>query len=167
MMEAAPASAFEVIQAQLVLELLVVPLDPPAELSQPHELGEGRRRRQGREPVLRGLGFPARPLDQEILFRAGLGALLIAMRGPNADPGEAGAHGATRPFAPAHRVPARDRHRRGQALEANGPMAGGATDADRRTTAADSAPLRRQGHLAWAPPGGLAFDADHVRQPRG
>jgi hypothetical protein len=33
-MEAAPAAAFEVVQAELVLELLVVTLHPPAELGQ-------------------------------------------------------------------------------------------------------------------------------------
>src|SRR5262245_5187263 len=100
MMEAAPAPPLEMIQAEFVLELLVVPLDPPAELGQPHELGERDRRRQGREPILRGLGFARRPLDQEVLFRAGLGALLVAMRGPDPEPGEAGAHGSARALAP-------------------------------------------------------------------
>src|SRR4029453_7267972 len=101
MVEAAPAPALEVIQAQFVFELLIVALDPPAELGQPDEGGDRGRRRQGREPVLRRLEFAARPLHQKILFRARLGSLLIAMRGPDADPCEARAHGAARPLAPA------------------------------------------------------------------
>jgi hypothetical protein len=50
MMEAAPASPFEVIQAEFILELLIVPLDPPA------ELGEAERAR--RSGSARGVGVP-------------------------------------------------------------------------------------------------------------
>jgi hypothetical protein len=79
MVEAATPAPLEVIQAQLVLELLIAPLDPPAELGQPDEVGNRGRRRQGREPILRRLEFAAGSLDQEVLFRSRLRALLIAM----------------------------------------------------------------------------------------
>ncbi len=41
MMEPPPAATFEMIEAEFVLELLVVPLDPPAQVSQPDEGGQG------------------------------------------------------------------------------------------------------------------------------
>ena len=39
MMKASPASAFEVVKAQLVLELLIVTLDPPAQHRELDQLG--------------------------------------------------------------------------------------------------------------------------------
>jgi hypothetical protein len=58
MMEAAPAAASEMVQPELVFELLVVALDPPAQLGEVDEIGEGRRCRQGREPAALVLGKP-------------------------------------------------------------------------------------------------------------
>src|SRR5262245_49859668 len=61
--EAAPAATLEVIQAQLVLELLVVALDPPAELGQADDGAGGGRLRHGGQPVV-GRGRVARgPFD--------------------------------------------------------------------------------------------------------
>jgi hypothetical protein len=57
-----------VIQAQLVLELLIVPLDPPAELGEADELGRHRRGRV--EPILRGRRFPE-AIPSTALLRAG------------------------------------------------------------------------------------------------
>jgi hypothetical protein len=37
MVEASPCSAFEVIEADLLLELLIVALDAPAKFGEPHE----------------------------------------------------------------------------------------------------------------------------------
>src|ERR687891_2952068 len=117
MMEAAPAAALEMVEPELVLELLIVALDAPAQLGEADEVGDGRRRRQRREPILRGLRVTPRPLDQQPLFRPGLRPLLIAMGGPHAQPREAGAHRAARPFTPRHRAPRRRRQRAGQLLE--------------------------------------------------
>src|SRR2546426_9727354 len=47
MVEAPPAPPFEVIQPQLVLQLLVGPLDPPAQHREPDKIG-ARGRRRGR-----------------------------------------------------------------------------------------------------------------------
>src|SRR5262249_36338570 len=41
-----PAPAFEVVQAQLVLQLLVTVLDPPAALGRPHQPPQRRAGRQ-------------------------------------------------------------------------------------------------------------------------
>lgn len=65
MVKAAPATALVMVEPEFVLELLVVPLDPPPELHGSHE---GRERRLGRhrgEPVLRRLVLARRPFDQE------------------------------------------------------------------------------------------------------
>src|SRR2546422_4070240 len=85
-MKATPPAPLEVIEPQLILEFLIIALDAPAQFGEAHELGDRRRRRQSREPILRGLGGAARPLDQQPLFRPGLRPLLIAM-GADAAPG--------------------------------------------------------------------------------
>src|SRR5713101_2858461 len=100
MMEPPPAAALEMVEPELILELLIVALDAPAQLGEADEVDDGRRLRQGREPILRRFGFAPRPLDEQPRLRPGLRALLIAMGGPHAQPREAGAHRAARPFAP-------------------------------------------------------------------
>src|SRR5216683_2438619 len=104
-MKATPPPALEVIEPELVLELLIIALDAPAQFGEAHKLGDRRRRRQGREPILRGLGVASRPLDQQPLFRPGLRTRLIAMGGPHTQPREAGAHRAPCSFTPRHRTP--------------------------------------------------------------
>src|SRR5215510_3550665 len=116
-MEASPAAALEVIESQLILELLVIALDAPAQLGEMHEGGEGRRRRQGREPILGGFRLPARPFDEQPLLGPGRGTPLIAVGRPHPDPGEARAQGAPRSLAPRHPPPRRRRHGAGQLLE--------------------------------------------------
>src|SRR6266850_6430033 len=95
-MEAAPPAPLEMIEPELILELLIVALDPPAELGEAHEGRHGRRGRQGREPILRGLRVVRGPLDQQPLFGSGVRPFLIAMGGPHAYPREARAHRASR-----------------------------------------------------------------------
>src|SRR3989442_14321542 len=133
MMEASPAAALEMVEPELILELLIVALDAPAQLGEADEVGEGRRLRQGREPILRGLRFAPRPLDQQPLLWPWLRALLIAMGGPHAQSREAGAHRAARPFAPRHGPPCRCRQRDGPPLEALGGMRRGAPHARGRS----------------------------------
>src|SRR5262249_54269856 len=94
--EASPAAALEVIEPQLILELLVISLDAPAQFGEMHEGGEGRRPRQGREPILGGGRRAAWPLDEQPLLGPRRGAPLIAVGRPHPDPGEARAQGAPR-----------------------------------------------------------------------
>src|SRR3954464_11851298 len=71
MMEAAPVAALVVAKPKFLLQLLVVPLDPPARLGHPHETLERGAPGQVGEPVLGRLGVPLRPLDQQpLLYRA-------------------------------------------------------------------------------------------------
>src|SRR6266508_1312084 len=136
MMESSPAAALEMIQPKLVLELLIVALDPAAQLGEADELGERCRLRQRREPVLRGLAGSPWPFDQQLLFRPRCRALLIAMGGPHAQAREARAYRAACPFAPRHRPPRRRRQGGGQLRETLGSVRRGAPHAGRGPAAA-------------------------------
>src|ERR1700751_6359011 len=57
MMEPPPVAALVVAKAELLLELLVIPLDPPARLGNPHEALQRRAPGQIGEPVLGWLSF--------------------------------------------------------------------------------------------------------------
>src|SRR5215510_14444299 len=102
-MEAAPPAPLEMIEPELILELLIVSLDAPAQLGEAHELRQRCRGRQGREPILRRLSGGPGPLDQQPLFGPSCCPFLIAMGGPHAQPCEAGAQRAVRAFPPRHR----------------------------------------------------------------
>ena len=65
MVKASPASTFIVIEAQFLLEFLIVALDPPAQFGSFHEPREGCIRRQGREPVFGRRAFVLRPFDEQ------------------------------------------------------------------------------------------------------
>src|ERR1700687_1431600 len=52
MVEPLPLAPFVVIKSQLVFQLLVVALDPPADLYQPHEIVKRHMLGDVREPVL-------------------------------------------------------------------------------------------------------------------
>src|SRR4029453_13123267 len=97
MVEAAPAAALVVAQSDLLLGLLVVPLDQPARLGGVDQVLERGAGRQVGEPVLGGLCRALRPLDQQPLLRPGLAALLVAVRRAHPQRGEAG--GERRPAA--------------------------------------------------------------------
>src|SRR3954447_21376938 len=70
MVEAAPAAALVVPEPDFLLEVLVVPLDAPAQLGQVDHLLEADLLRQGRQPVLRRLRLALGPLDQQPFLRA-------------------------------------------------------------------------------------------------
>src|SRR5690348_18048739 len=96
MMEAAPVAALEVAKAKFLLELLVIPLDPPARLGDPHETLERGAPREVGEPVLGRLGVAVGPLDQQPFLRPGLAALGVAMRRAHPRGGKARAQVAVR-----------------------------------------------------------------------
>ena len=66
--KASPASTFIVIEAQFLLEFLIVALDPPAQFGSFDKGREGCIRRQGREPVFGRRAFVLRPFDEQPLF---------------------------------------------------------------------------------------------------
>ena len=87
-MEAAPSTAFEMVEPELVLEFLIIALDTPAQLGEVDEFAEADIGWQRRQPIFGGLGFACGPLDQQSAlwqqFR-----LELAMADPNTHAGEA------------------------------------------------------------------------------
>src|ERR1700720_877070 len=50
-MEAAPASSFEMSEPDLLFEFLIIALDTPTQFGEVHQLAEGDVFRQGRKPI--------------------------------------------------------------------------------------------------------------------
>ena len=65
MMEAAPASPFEMGEAEFAFQFLVVALNSPAQFGRVDENVDGRVFGQGRKPVFCWLFFALRPFDEE------------------------------------------------------------------------------------------------------
>ena len=72
MMEATPAASFVVPEAQFLFQLLIIALDPPAQLGQIDQTIEGHVRRDGGQPVFGGLGVALGPFDQQPFLAAHL-----------------------------------------------------------------------------------------------
>lgn len=89
MMESSPGAPFEVIEADLAFEVLVVSLDPPAPLHEPHQLAKRGTLRQRAEPELAGPLLPCGPLAQQPLFGPGRTTLAVVVRASHADRREA------------------------------------------------------------------------------
>ncbi len=70
--ESPPVAAFVVVEAELVLEYLVIAFDAPAELREAHRLADVGLLGHGGEPVLRGFAAAVGPFDQQPLDGAGL-----------------------------------------------------------------------------------------------
>ena len=87
--ETAPPAPFIIAEAEFLLELLVVALDPPSQLGEVDQTLKADLLGQCGKPIFGRLGFALRPLDQQPLFGARLAPLGIAMRRPHALPGGA------------------------------------------------------------------------------
>src|SRR5512134_2544724 len=85
MMESSPASSLVVSQSQLLLELLIVALDAPAQMCHTDQLVERGVLGQRRQPILGRLRFARGPLDEQPLLRP-------QARPPEVSPGMAHAH---------------------------------------------------------------------------
>src|SRR6266498_1353985 len=121
MMEPPPAATFEMIETEFVLELLVVPLDSPAQMSQTDEGGQRW------------------PLGQDPLDGPRFGAVSIMGR-PNAQGDESRAHAAPCTFTPGHRGPGREGQLPDERRHADGVPARWALQAPRRATTQATAP---------------------------
>ena len=98
--KASPASSFIMIEAEFLLEFLIVALDPPAHFGGCDERLEVGIGRQGRKPVFGRRAFAQRPFDEQPFFGIGLRAPVVAMRGPHAQAGKPGTQGFVDAFAP-------------------------------------------------------------------
>ena len=103
--ETAPPAPFIIAEAEFLLELLVVALDPPSQLGEVDQTLKADLLGQCGKPIFGRLGFALRPLDQQPLFGARLAPLGIAMRRPHALPGEARRQPVRGALAPGNGLP--------------------------------------------------------------
>jgi len=82
-MEAAPASSFEMFEPDLLLELLIIALDTPTPFGEVHQFAESDVSRQGRKPIFGRLFLTFGPFDQQPLFGPAFRACVISMRDTN------------------------------------------------------------------------------------
>ena len=163
MMDAAPAAPLEMIQAQLVLQFLVVALDAPA------ELGQAARDRRPRSIAGR--------VDSQYFVGAGSSrghSISSHSSGSGVDRCSSRCAGRTRSrakrarmaprgaLAPGHQLPGRSRQFGRETLEADGLMARGTPHPDRRAAPTAAPRLRRPGRLARTPHRRLPFNAHRV-----
>ena len=165
-MEAAPAAALEMAEPDLLLQLPIVALDAPAQLDQldhalqRHVLGQGRQPEVSRPRLVLG------PLDDQPFLGPRLRALVIPVRRPHAQPGEARAQGGVGALAPRHRMPAcrvqavrqrRHRLRRG---------AGGPAQVAPRSPPSRRCPRRQQGRGGRRPHTRRGVDGQAIDDPQ-
>ncbi len=105
MVESAPATPFEMAEAQFLLQFFVIPLNDPTVFGGPHQILELRLRWQVGNPVLRRFGLPLRPLDQQPLFRMRFCLPVVSVGWTDPESGEAGAEGVLFAFAPGEVLP--------------------------------------------------------------
>src|SRR3954463_16403982 len=103
MMEAAPAAPLVVSQAQFLFQLLIIAFDPPAQFGQIDQAIERHVRRDGGQPILGGLSLALGSFDQQPFSPRGGAPPLVAMGGPNPNPGKARGQRSRASFAPGNR----------------------------------------------------------------
>src|SRR3990172_6946560 len=105
MMKPSPTATLVVVEANLVLELLVVALDAPADHDEPYQILDRHGLGDRGEPVFRRGRLAAGPLGEQPLGIARGRAALVAMRGADPQPREARPHRSPRSLPPAHGAP--------------------------------------------------------------
>src|SRR6266478_4694534 len=68
--EAAPPAPFIITEAEFLLQLLIIALDPPSQLCEINQTVERDILGQSGKPIFGRFGFLLRPLDQKPLFGA-------------------------------------------------------------------------------------------------
>src|SRR5450759_4926258 len=86
--EAAPSSPLEMPKPDLLLELLIIAFNAPAQLGQVDQRPECDVLGKSRKPVFGWFVLALRPLDQQPLFRSAGGQLVVAMRDASAHAGK-------------------------------------------------------------------------------
>ena len=149
MMKPAPVAALVMAKAELLLELLVIPLDPPARLGNPHEALERGAPGQVGEPILGWLSRAVRPLDQQPLLRPRLTALGIAMGRADPHGGKARGQLALGSRAPGEAAPTAGRQTTGQCFERHRPMLGIAAQSGGWASATGPGSRRQRPVAGW------------------
>src|SRR3990167_7629899 len=104
MVEAAPSAPFIVSEPNLLLELLIVALDAPAQFGGVDQIAEGNVFRKGGKPVFGRRLLVLWPLDQQPLFRRVLGEF-VTMSNANTHTRKARGQPVGRAFPPLDRTP--------------------------------------------------------------
>src|SRR5487761_2577463 len=100
MVKATPASSLVMAKPKFLLEVLVVPLDPPTQLGGVHQCAPADVFWEGGQKVFRRLGFVRGPFDQAPFLGAWRGTVIIAMRGTHPHCRKARSEFGVGPFAP-------------------------------------------------------------------
>src|ERR1700758_4837522 len=163
MMKTAPVAALVMAEAELLLELVVIPLYPSARLGNQHEALQRRALGQIGEPVLGWLSFAFWPLDQQPLLRPRLRALRIAMC--RADPHGRKARGqrALGSRAPGDAAPSAGGQMHCQCLARHRLMRRIAPQPDGWASAARPGGWRQRPMAGW-PDAGARTHAEHIAQ---
>ena len=118
MVEAGPAPAFVVAQAEFLLQFAIVAFDQPALLGQVDRTLARALGRQVGEPVLARLSLAVGPFDDQPGLGPGLAALPVVMRRSDPQRGKARAQGlCRRALPPADLVPVVGGQAGGQRLD--------------------------------------------------
>src|SRR5882672_6425294 len=104
MVEAPPSATLVVPEADLLLELLIVALNAPAQLGEVDQAAEGGVLWQGREPVFGRRVFALGPFDQQPFLRLVFG-LPMTMPDPNTHACKARGQPTGRTLPPLDRAP--------------------------------------------------------------
>ena len=156
MVEAAPPAPFIIAEAEFLLELLIIALDPSSQLCQIDQTIEGGLFGQGGKPILGRLGFVLQPLDQKPFFSAQLAQQVIAVRRPHSAPGKARGEPIRGSLAPSDRLPRLLRQAEGECLDRDRLVPPALQP--RLRSSATGARLRRHGSLARRPHRGVGTD---------
>src|SRR5437764_6615331 len=117
MVEAAPPAPFIIAEAELLLELLIIALDPPPQLCQIDQTIEGGIFGQSGKPILGRLGFAFWPLGQQPLFCTRLTQQGVAMSGSHPTPRKARSEPVGTALAPRNGLPRLVRQAEGECLD--------------------------------------------------
>src|SRR5271154_7032212 len=161
MVKAAPSAPFVMAEADLLLELLIVTLDAPAQLGEIDQRPEGDVLGKGREPVFGRLFLVLGPLDQQPFFRPAVGELIVMMRGTYAHARKTRGQPFSRTLPPPDRAPGALGQAERKLLDRDRLMLVVAAN-ELRSPPATRPLLRRQRALAGHPNGGLRQDAGHI-----
>ena len=80
MVKPTPRSSLVLTQREFLLEVRVIPLDPPAQLGGVHQGAPADAFWQRGQKVFRRRGFVRGPFDQALFLGAWCGTVIIAMR---------------------------------------------------------------------------------------
>ena len=105
MVKTTPSAPLEVAEPDLLLELLIIALDAPAQFGEVDEVAEGDIVWQSREPVFGRLILALGPFDQQPFFCPRFSQPIISMRDANTHESKPRGQPLGRAFPPFDRAP--------------------------------------------------------------